>query len=260
MTISVACPSCESGLKVKEELAGRKVKCPKCGSPIDVPEEEAAASANEYGRPRKKKRHDDEDAPRKKRKKKRSNTGLLIGLLVGGALLIIAVVVVLIIINAKEKEPSGGEQAKGKVDPGPRKKAEPEKKDEGGQPVPEPKEPVGDLKRAFDIETVKNHMRQIGLAYHNYITTFNRAPMKWQDLKPYYENNTDITEMLEKGWYVFIPKVMPQHMTQGTSNTILAYERYGDRKGLRVVVMGDGSIQIFDEQEFKKTPKAGEVK
>jgi len=34
--ITVACPSCRLSLKVKAELAGKKVKCPKCGSPVAV--------------------------------------------------------------------------------------------------------------------------------------------------------------------------------------------------------------------------------
>ena len=37
MTILLRCPSCQQPLKVKEELAGKKVKCPGCGVPVPVP-------------------------------------------------------------------------------------------------------------------------------------------------------------------------------------------------------------------------------
>ena len=36
MTIAVACPSCKSKMQAPDKLAGKKVKCPKCGSPILV--------------------------------------------------------------------------------------------------------------------------------------------------------------------------------------------------------------------------------
>ena len=37
MTILLRCPSCQQPLKVKEELAGTKVKCPGCGVAVSVP-------------------------------------------------------------------------------------------------------------------------------------------------------------------------------------------------------------------------------
>jgi len=40
--ISFPCPQCTKPLKVKDELAGKRVKCPACGQPIAVP----AASEN----------------------------------------------------------------------------------------------------------------------------------------------------------------------------------------------------------------------
>ena len=33
----IQCPSCSAQLNIKDELAGRRVKCPKCETPIDVP-------------------------------------------------------------------------------------------------------------------------------------------------------------------------------------------------------------------------------
>src|SRR5262249_2799885 len=35
--ITFACPHCSRALKVKEELAGKKAKCPACGQPVTIP-------------------------------------------------------------------------------------------------------------------------------------------------------------------------------------------------------------------------------
>lgn len=40
MTIRYACPECESVLKIRDELAGTKAKCPKCKTPFVIPSPE----------------------------------------------------------------------------------------------------------------------------------------------------------------------------------------------------------------------------
>jgi len=37
MSIAVTCPKCSASFKAKDEHAGKKAKCPKCGGPIVVP-------------------------------------------------------------------------------------------------------------------------------------------------------------------------------------------------------------------------------
>jgi hypothetical protein len=37
MSIPVVCPSCQSSMKVKDEFAGKRAKCPQCGEPLTVP-------------------------------------------------------------------------------------------------------------------------------------------------------------------------------------------------------------------------------
>src|SRR5712672_1743515 len=39
----VTCPGCGKKLQVKDELAGKKAKCPTCGSPFAIPTPRAAA-------------------------------------------------------------------------------------------------------------------------------------------------------------------------------------------------------------------------
>lgn len=45
MAISVTCPKCSAKLNVKDELAGKRGKCPKCEGPIQIPGGEAKQSA-----------------------------------------------------------------------------------------------------------------------------------------------------------------------------------------------------------------------
>ncbi len=37
MAIEVTCPNCSATFKAKDEFAGKKAKCPKCGGRIVVP-------------------------------------------------------------------------------------------------------------------------------------------------------------------------------------------------------------------------------
>jgi hypothetical protein len=56
---------------------------------------------------------------------------------------------------------------------------------------------------------------------------------------------------------VFIYNVGLKQMKQGSSKTILAYEKAADEKGLRVVLFGDGSVIVLPDAEFQASPKAG---
>jgi predicted Zn finger-like uncharacterized protein len=40
MILSIRCPGCKTTLRVRSELAGKKVRCPKCGKVVPVPKEE----------------------------------------------------------------------------------------------------------------------------------------------------------------------------------------------------------------------------
>jgi hypothetical protein len=290
MAISVACPSCERELKLKEELAGRKIKCPGCGEPILVPDadEEAdderpakknrphadngvAAGApkkrppapteddDEEAAPRKKRPARDEedepeDRPRKKKKKKKNQT-VLIAVVAGVALLafclIGSVASYFLFINKGDKK--GGEQAKSTEQP----KIPDQPK--GGGPGPKgDKRPKGGIPRGMDIHEVKNMFKQIGLAYHSYVDANNRkGPPNYQALSPFYERVKSYDDALkDDGFIVFIWNVAPQQMTNGTSQTILAYERDMDDRGARVVLFGDGSVDVLGEETFQAATKA----
>jgi hypothetical protein len=65
MPISVSCPHCRKGFKIKEEFAGKQVKCPVCQTGLTIP---GGASAQRRARddqlPRLPRRDRDEDEPR----------------------------------------------------------------------------------------------------------------------------------------------------------------------------------------------------
>src|SRR5262249_52421865 len=109
MTIALSCPSCGQALKVKDELAGRKVKCPKCSNVIAVLGAKTDSDARITAKaPRSRmqddKEQDDEpegyERPKKKKKKKaKNNRGLLIGAAVAGVVLIAIIVIILLSVS-----------------------------------------------------------------------------------------------------------------------------------------------------------------
>jgi hypothetical protein len=115
----------------------------------------------------------------------------------------------------------------------------------------------GGIPRIWTREVRERMLKNVVLAYHNYYSSNNRAPSKASDLADYYERDAKITEALEKGWFKFYYNVMPNQMTNGTSNTILVYENEPSRLGRRLVGMADGSVREVSQQEFDQMPKAG---
>ncbi len=43
MSLAVECPLCEKSLTLKSKYAGKRIKCPECGGPVQVPDEAPAA-------------------------------------------------------------------------------------------------------------------------------------------------------------------------------------------------------------------------
>jgi hypothetical protein len=65
MPISVSCPHCRKGFKIKEEFAGKQVKCPVCQTGLTIPGGASAQrSARDDQRPRLPRRDRDEEEPR----------------------------------------------------------------------------------------------------------------------------------------------------------------------------------------------------
>jgi hypothetical protein len=104
-----------------------------------------------------------------------------------------------------------------------------------------------------------NDLRQIGLAYHQYVNDNNRGPARADDLGPYFCKNERLLGLLKKDEIIFFYKVSLTQMPAGTSNTVLAYDRDVPAKG-GWVLMGDGATKKMSPEDFKKATKAGKVK
>jgi len=120
----------------------------------------------------------------------------------------------------------------------------------------DPNAGLSGLARVWSEPEIRNRLQNLGLAYHTYTDSNNRAPSKAEDLAPYYEKNRDITEALEKGWITFYYNVKPLQMREGTSNTILAFETDPDARGMRWILRGDGGVEKVSQQVFDQMPKA----
>lgn len=112
MSIKVACP-CGKKLSVKDEFAGRRIKCPECEAPIQIPKATATpASDDEWGNSDSEDESDVEAPSRSHGENKRrsgsggarrgrstgkttsgSQRGLVIGVAAGGALLVVVLLV-----------------------------------------------------------------------------------------------------------------------------------------------------------------------
>ena len=103
MSISFSCTGCGRTLKVADELAGRKAKCPQCQAVLYIPEGPAvavtpapAAPVRRRAAPPRQEEYDDradageepEDAPRRRKKAKKSVLGPVL-LAVGAVLLLV---------------------------------------------------------------------------------------------------------------------------------------------------------------------------
>ena len=67
--ITHSCPKCEKQLRLRDDLAGKKIKCPECGKVLTVPEPDGEeAAVRKAPSPKKRPRDEEDDAPRKKKR------------------------------------------------------------------------------------------------------------------------------------------------------------------------------------------------
>jgi hypothetical protein len=110
--------------------------------------------------------------------------------------------------------------------------------------------------RFRDIQLMQNDFKQLGLAYHSFYDAKRRGPANVDELAPFFDNDIRLKQALQQGQYVFHWNLGLNQMPQGSSNTILAYERDPDAAGNRFVVMGDATPKIMGEADFEAALKA----
>jgi len=116
--------------------------------------------------------------------------------------------------------------------------------------------PRGGVLAPAERAKAENDLKQIVLAYHEYING-GRPPAKPDDLYASLGGaQTPAAQGLASGKYVFFWNVGLAQMTEGTSNTVLAYYKDTPTAG-GPVGMADGSTKVMTADEFKNAPKAG---
>jgi hypothetical protein len=102
------------------------------------------------------------------------------------------------------------------------------------------------VREVMDRVRAETQLRTIGQFLGIYKTELNRYPNTLQELLDYIKTDArQEHESLQTGYFVFAPSQNP------TSQTIVIYEKDPDTNGMRVVLMGDGSVQRLSEEQFK---------
>jgi hypothetical protein len=114
---------------------------------------------------------------------------------------------------------------------------------------------VAKVREAAAREKKANRLKLVGLAYHNYQDTNNKPPAAVGDLMPLLASEHDAAQALQSGEFVVLwGAKVPQDFPQGTSLTVLGYDKDVPTKG-GLVLMGDGSVQNMTLAEFNAAPK-----
>lgn len=256
MAIQFDCPECEERIKVKDELAGRKIKCPHCTEPVRVPSEDVdeeerparkTTTAVTEERPRKKaaasKVEDDEDRPRKKKKKKQSgNTVLIVSTAIGILILLVGGGVAVALLLPRQPAPV----AKAPPPPaapvgGPIEKKE-EPKDLNKVDIGKGTRYTTSLRARAERPERMNELKQIATFYNTFRTDRGKGPQKAEEFISYIQRDSPpIKKAIEDRYYVVVSNV-----TQG----IVAYEHDPDIAGRHGAVDGNGAVQDLTTDEL----------
>jgi len=110
----------------------------------------------------------------------------------------------------------------------------------------------GGVARVINRTAIASNLKQIGLAYQ----MCDNPPKGPDDLLPYLDNNQTFAKWLKEGDVVVIWGVRTANVPS-PGQTILAYEKEPDEKGMRYVLMADNSsVRPMTIQEFDTAPKA----
>jgi hypothetical protein len=110
------------------------------------------------------------------------------------------------------------------------------------------------LKTSADKVKRHNDLMQIGLAYHGFYDGNKRPPASVAELRQ-QPLSVDAVRKLEDGSIVFLYGVAPLEMSEGSTNTVLAYEKDVPTSG-GYVVFGDGHVDWVTPERFKTLAQA----
>ena len=109
------------------------------------------------------------------------------------------------------------------------------------------------IREVMDRARAMTQLHNIGQLLASYKTEFNRYPGTLQELLDYIKTEArQEHESLQTGYFVYRPTPNP------TSQTVVIYENEPDTSGMRLVVMGDGSVQRLNEVQFKAAVPAAD--
>jgi hypothetical protein len=114
----------------------------------------------------------------------------------------------------------------------------------------DPNAGLSGLARVWTEQETKNRLRELGLAY----MASNRPPKTFKDLDL---KDPSLEEAINKGWIQVAWETDIRRLPQGTTNTILAYERDPDRVGLRWALFADGGVGRVDAAELEQKKVKG---
>jgi hypothetical protein len=102
----------------------------------------------------------------------------------------------------------------------------------------------------------QNNLKQIGIGYSIALTT--GAPRSIDDLKASLEGADKLlASPVDEQPYEIVWGVEPSQVPTGSSETLLAWEKTGDKNGSRNVLMADcKTVRLVSAAEFEKLPKA----
>jgi hypothetical protein len=114
----------------------------------------------------------------------------------------------------------------------------------------------GRIQEAAQRAQRTNDLKAIGLAYHNYVDKYGKAPTQAGDLAEFLAGEFPRSvQDLNDGSVVFLYGVRPNEMVDGASQTVLAYDKDVPTNG-GLVLLGDASVRIVTAQELQKMPQA----
>jgi hypothetical protein len=109
------------------------------------------------------------------------------------------------------------------------------------------------VREVMDRAQAENQLHQIGIMLQAYNTENGQYPTRLEDFLNYIKNDARREhESLQTGYFVMTLNPRP------SAGTVVVYEKDHDTSGMRLVVLGDGSVQRMSEAQFQAAVPAAQ--